>query len=118
MAETRTTRIPVWRALLDGDCKQISKTQEQLWCELKNRNAWYEPEEHDRWSAIVSDEDVPVVKGQPHDWSAEGGCGGVHVHYVCPHCDVEEYCDDDPNDQSPYLWFCERGKGLILVETN
>ena len=116
MTESQTTRIPIWRALLDGECKQVHKTEKQLWHELKNRSAWYEPEHEDRWTAVISVEDVPVVKGERHDWSAEGGCGGVHVHYICPYCETEEYCDDDPNDQSPYLWFCERGNGLILVE--
>jgi hypothetical protein len=118
MVEARTSRIPVWRALLDGDCKQVHKTEEQLWQEVEYRNAWYEPENKHRWTAVVLDEDVPVVQGTLHDWSAEGGCGGVHVHYICPYCETEEHCDDDPNDQSPYLWFCERSKGLILVETD
>ena len=118
MADTRTAIIPVWRALLDGECKQIHKTEEQLWDELRNRNPWYEPENENRWTAIVSDEEVPITKGERHDWSAEGGSGGVHIHYNCPHCRMEEYCDDDPNDSSPYLWFCEHGNGIILVEVD
>ncbi len=117
MVHIRTIRIPIWRALLDGDCKQIAKTEKQLWNELENQNHWYEPENKHRWITVVSDENVPVVKGETHDWSAEGGCGGIHVHYVCPHCETQEYTDHDPNASSPYLWFCERGKGLILVVT-
>jgi hypothetical protein len=117
MGELQTVRIPVWRALLDGDCKQIHKTEEQLWHELKTRNGWYKPENQHRWTAVVSVEDVPVAMGVPRDWSAEGGCGGVHVHYTCPYCESEEFSDDVPNDQSPYLWFCECGKGIVLVKT-
>ena len=118
MPQINTKRITVWRALLDGDCKQIHKTESQLWTELRKRNAWYEPEDEHRWSAVTDDEDVPVVSGVPHDWSDEGGCGGVHIHWQCPYCDEEHYTDDDLEDESPYLWFCENGRGLVLVEVD
>lgn len=42
----------------------------------------------------------------------------VGFMYICPHCESEEYCDDDPDDSSPYLWFCEHGNGMILVEVD
>src|SRR6266404_6105047 len=109
-------RITIWRALLDGECKQIHKGEAQLWRELKERNASYDPAEHDRWSIVATEEEVPVVEGIAHDWSAEGGCGGVHIHWQCPYCQTEHYTDDDPEDLSPYLWFCEHGKGIVLVK--
>lgn len=68
MTHSRTTRISIWRALLNGDCKQIHKTEEDLWQSLRNRNAWYEPENLEQWSAVVTEEDVPVVEGERHDW--------------------------------------------------
>lgn len=115
MSRFRTVRMPIWRALLDGHCKQIHKSRDQLWKELRNNNAWYTDENANDWKLVVSDEDVRVAEGSRHDWSAEGGCGGVHVHYICPYCNEEHYTDDDPNDVPPFLWFCERSDNLILV---
>ena len=116
MSEPRTVRMPVWKALLDGDCKQIHKTEEQLWHGVRNGNAYYSPRNKHRWVAVVSEEEVKVVKGEKFDWSAGGGCGGIHVHYTCPHCQNHEWCDDNPHDSGPYLWFCQNAEGLILIE--
>jgi hypothetical protein len=115
MQRTDTTRVTVWRALLDGDCKQIHKSEAKLREELMNRNAWYRPDEIHRWTFESQELEIPLVTGEAHDWGAEGGCGGVHIHWLCPHCDAMHYTDEDPHDCSPFLWFCERGKGIVLV---
>ncbi|HDZ39333.1 MAG TPA: hypothetical protein ENH62_13825 [Marinobacter sp.] len=109
-----TKRIMVWRALLDGECKQIQISEESLWHELKNDNAWYDSAQHDQWSITSQEEELPVVKGEAHDWGAEGGCGGVHIHWRCPLC--QELHLTDRSEPPPGLWFCEKGKGIAIVE--
>ncbi|HQR07871.1 MAG TPA: hypothetical protein PLN21_13670 [Gemmatales bacterium] len=110
-----TKHITVWRALLDGDCKQIHKSEEKLRDELMSRNSWYHPNEMDRWSIESVDMEIPITIGEVHNWDAEGGSGGVHIHWNCPRCGTMHYTDEDLHDCSPFLWFCERGKGIVLV---
>jgi len=117
MTNHPTKQVTIWRALLDGDCKLIHKSQALLQDAVKD-SFWYEGTALDRWIFEETDEDIPVVVGVAHDWGAEGGCGGVHIHYQCLYCHEEEWSDDDPNDQSPYLWFCQRGNGILLVITD
>jgi len=108
-------RVTVWRALLNGDCKQIHKSEHQLWEELTLRNFWYQESDKTGWTVETREEEFPVVNGEAHDWGAEGGEGGVHIHWDCPYCGETHYTDDDPHDRQPYLWFCERGRGIALV---
>jgi hypothetical protein len=115
MQRTETTRVMVWRALLDGDCKQIHKSKEKLREELLSRNFWYRPNESHRWTFESEELEVPLITGEAHDWDAEGGSGGVHIHWLCPLCGTMHYTDEDTHDHSPFLWLCERGKGIVLV---
>jgi hypothetical protein len=115
MRKIETKRVTVWRALLDGDCKQIHKSEQELREELFARNAWFRDDEKHRWSFESEELDVPLADGEAHVWQAEGGSGGVHIHWLCPCCGTMHYTDDDPHDSSPFLWFCEEGHGIVLV---
>src|SRR5262249_4966001 len=99
----RTKRVAVWRALRDDECKLIHKSEAQCWDELRERSTWYKPQEHHRWSVRSVEQEIPVVQGIAHHWTAEGGCGGVHIHWQCPFCSDEHYTDDDPHDESPVV---------------
>jgi hypothetical protein len=112
----KTTRIQVWRAYLDGECKQIHQTQQELWHAVETNNAWYKPRQRSRWTTECVEEDVPIVEGEAHDWNAEGGCGGVHVHWICPVCGTLHICDQY-EERSPALWFCQdaRHEAVVLV---
>lgn len=112
---TSTRRVAVWRALLDGDCKQIAGSQESLIRFLHETNGWYRPEEDARWTRESSDEDVPVASGKRFDCVDDAGRIYPHVAWDCPHCGKHHTTDVDPGDESPHLWFCEFGKGIVLV---
>ena len=118
MPEASKKTVTIWRAILDGDCKLIHKSELQLLKELTHRCAWYEPGDHHRWDFKSEVVEVPVTIGEAHDWSAEGGSGGVHIHWLCPHCGEAHYTDEDPDDCSPFLWFCEHGEGVVLVSVD
>ena len=109
-----TEHVSVWRAWLAGDCKQIHLSELELWRELKNDNCWYMPVERNRWTVTSSIEEVPVVNGEAHDWTAEGGAGGIHIHWSCPYC-LETHHTDQWDSVSPALWSCENGEGIALV---
>jgi hypothetical protein len=100
---------------LDRDCKQIHKSEAKLREERMNRNAWYRPDEIHRWAFESEELDIPLVTGEAHDWGAEGGCGSVPIDWLCAPCGEMHYTDENPHDCSPFLWFCERGKGIVLV---
>ena len=112
----KTATIDVHRALLNGDCKQIDKSLERLVLSVEQDSPWYTESNADCWDYITTSETVPVVSTVAHDWSAEGGCGGIHLHFKCPVCGTDRYGDDDPTDNLPYLWYAECCVDVILVE--
>jgi hypothetical protein len=108
-------RVTVWGAFLYGDRKQIHKSEFELRQRLTQKNYLYQPSNAHAWTVEPREEEVPVVYGEEHDWDAEGGQGGVHIHWECPHCGQIHHTDKDPDDGSPYLWSCDWNRGVALV---
>ena len=125
-----TERITVWKALLDGDCKQIGLSEAFVRNELEHRNAWYEEGNKSRWTIRSEVLDVPVVVGEvivADRWHVKLDDSAVdtnrppdakapHVLWRCPFCDEDHFTDMECADGQQGLWYCERGtKGIALV---
>jgi hypothetical protein len=67
------------------------------------------------WRIVASDEDVLDATGVVRDWSRGGGCGGLHVHWLCPLCGREHISDFEHADSNPVLWLCEGGGGAVCL---
>src|SRR5262245_13064947 len=109
MANTRTATIEVFRAFEGDRVWQIGLSAEQVQrlCHEAGSPGW-------RIESCI--EHVTTAEGLVIDWSKHGGCGGEHVHWVCPLCGEEHMTDFEPHAESnPALWFCERGRGICLV---
>ena len=98
----------IWRASLNGECKQIAESEATLWYELEHDNFWFEGTTRDQWVVTSSDEDLPVIHGSSPD-------GGEHISWDCPLCG-QTHDTDREESASPQIWFCENGEGIALVE--
>jgi hypothetical protein len=103
--------MKVYRAFRrNGNLAQVALSEAQI-VELC-------PESRRRgWRIVATDEDVASATGIVHDWSRGGGCGGLHVHWLCPLCSKEHYSDFDANAtiSNPVLWLCESGSGAVCL---
>jgi len=97
----------VWRAILDGECKQIAESEENLWHELRNNNFWYIDTRDAQWTVTSQDEELPVVCGTTND-------GALHINWACPFCN-EIHDTDRYDENSPSMWYCENGEGIAIV---
>jgi len=101
-------RIGVFRAIRKEKTWAVALSREQL---VRLR-----PECTGRgWKITSSIEQVPRADGTVYDWEREGGCGGKHVHWLCPHCGQQHISDFDQADSNPALWFCESGGGKLCL---
>jgi hypothetical protein len=107
-AKMKREKTDVWTALCDGEIKSVAVTPDFLWKEVRS-GGWYRPTQKDRWTFIVRTRSLPVASGEVHDWSKEGGRGGIKIHWECPVCHRPHWSDKDPEEPNPTIWFCEDG---------
>lgn len=105
MKREKTT---IWMALRDGDCKGVAATPAALWRTVTT-GGWYRPSQEKRWTFVFRARSLPVASGQAHDWSAEGGRGGIKIHWTCPLCQQLHFSDKDADEPNPTIWLCEAG---------
>ena len=105
MKREKTT---IWMALRDGACKGVAATPGALWHTVLS-GGWYRPSQEKRWTFVVRTRSLPVADGKVHDWTAEGGQGGIKIHWTCPHCAQLHFSDKEPNEPNPTIWLCEAG---------
>lgn len=130
VSNNMSREVTVWKALLDGECKQIAESESSLWRELKS-NAWFEPEQRERWSIVSERCSVPVAIGVPfvaECWlfKLEGGIPDdlspptgfkLKIKWRCPTCGEEHFTDADRGDIGSGLWFCEQSAdGIVYVQ--
>ena len=124
-------KVKTWKALLDGECKQIGLTEASV-RDLQG-NAWHTEQNHTSWRFTAEDIEVPVVMGKVvvfnrqtvdldnpavEQTSTEPTTEAPHVIWTCPHCGEDHYTDIEPDATTPALWFCETSaKGeMALVQ--
>jgi len=125
-----TKEVTVWKAFLDGECKQIADTVQSLW-EALRRNSWYNPAERHRWTTAFEQRQVPVTQGTwiladrhyvdleapiPDDFGPPQ-TQAPHILWQCPICGQDHLTDVEPGDNRETLWLCEGGTmdDIVLV---
>ena len=125
-----TERITVWKAFLDGDCKQIGLSEAFVRDDLEHRNGWYEAANKSRWTIHSEALDVPVIAGRvivadrwhveldgsPVNTDLSPDAKAPHVFWRCPFCGKDHITDIDCAEGQQGLWYCERGtKDIALI---
>jgi hypothetical protein len=108
-----TTQVTYWKAYRNGVLMYLGRSEERLRKRIKARHRYKKR----KWEFVSVTEDAAVVEGEIHDWSAEGGCGGVKVHWHCPYCDMQHWYDVEPTDDGTYLYGCFRDGRRTLILT-
>jgi hypothetical protein len=129
-----TCEVDVYWTVQDGRRWSISLSEPDAWETLREL-ALYE-ENEDGWTVEHSREMVPIAKGEILEGEGEvvelddeGEVASttpftpVHVFWNCPWCGNQHNTDlyhgrwgQRSRHTSPSIWFCERGKGIVLVE--
>ncbi len=128
-----TREVDVYWTVQNGQRFSISLSERAAWEDLESLYA-YEEDPHG-WTVEHSREIVPVARGELVEGEGEmielddegeiastTPVTSVHVFWDCPWCgnqhNVNLYRDPlgrtSPNS-NPSIWFCERGKGIVLV---
>ena len=130
-----TRQIDAFWTVQNGKRHTISLSEGAAWASLQGY--WAYGDDRAGWTVERSMETVPVVLGKVFVAEREvrgsddngefvtlkQGIAAPHVGWDCPHCGVRhttDLCDDvdckTEASSSPQLWFCERGRGIALVE--
>jgi len=105
MKRQKTT---IWLALRDGECKGVAATPEALWAIVQSCG-WFRPTQEKRWTFVFRTRSLPFTHGTVHDWTREGGSGGIKIHWHCPVCGKPHWSDKSLNEPNPTIWLCEGG---------
>jgi len=115
-----TKTVKIWKALLEGECKQIGLTEASV-RDLAG-NAWHTKKNHTSWRFTSEDIEVPVVTGKvvvfkcqtvdlDKPVAAQTSTAPItdapHVMWTCPHCGEDHFADLESDTPMPDLWFCE-----------
>lgn len=107
-----TIQVTYWEAYRNGVLMYRGRSEERLRKRIKTRHRYKKR----KWDFVSVTEDAAVVEGEIHDWSAEGGCGGVKVHWQCPYCNEEHFEDIQVSEDGMHLYICFRRGMMTLVQ--
>src|ERR1035437_9165670 len=114
-------KITVWRAMLQGECKQIGLTENSV-RDLRG-NAWYTARNHKHWHFTSEEKTIPVVRGRiviakrqtvdfdrplSEQFKKNPIVNAPHIFWTCPYCGERHFTDIDSDDSPIGLWFCEQ----------
>ena len=129
-----TCEVNVYWTVQHGQRFSISLSEKEAWESLKSLYDYSESPEG--WTVEHSRESVPIATGEvvegegeivalddDGDFISRTPHKPVHVFWNCPLCGHQHNCDlfhDYPSRTAscpnPSIWFCERGKGIVLVK--
>lgn len=129
-----TCEVNVYWTVQHGQRFSISLSEKEAWESLESLHQF--SENPDGWTVEHSRENVPIAAGEVVEGEGEiieldnGGnvlsktpYKPVHVFWDCPCCGHQHNTDlylDYPSRSfpcsNPSIWFCERGKGIVLVK--
>jgi hypothetical protein len=129
----RTCEFDVYWTVQNGRRFSISLSEPQAWESLES--LWAYHEDSQGWTIERTRESVPIAtaevvegEGEMIELTDEGieisrtPYAPAHVFWDCPWCGLTHNTDlyGDPVRRTspapnPSLWFCERGKGIVLV---
>ena len=128
-----TCEVDVYWTFQKGRRFSISLSEREAWDLLKSRHAYHEdPQgwtvEHTRETVPTATGEVVEGEGEIVELDDEAAVASrtpfipVHIFWDCPWCGQQHNTDlyHGPWGRSlpypnPSIWFCERGKGIVLV---